>query len=115
MSAAAQERTSRKVRPISASPPRADIVESNGYVRFLREADITLAHSITSSARASKAEAEPVIRSVELIVHPEAKNGVGEMAVRSDLPPCKKLVRLGALTTEAPDLTLVASRWPRSM
>ena len=91
MSAAAQERTSRKVRPMSAPPPRADIVECNGYVRFLREADITLAHSITSSARASKAEAEPVIRSVELIVHPEAKNGVGEMAVRSDLPPLQKI------------------------
>jgi hypothetical protein len=34
--------------------------------------------------------AEAVIRSVELIVHPGAKDAVGEMAMRGDLPPSQK-------------------------
>jgi len=38
---------------MSALPPKADIVECDRHVRFVPKADISVVHSITSSARAS--------------------------------------------------------------
>jgi hypothetical protein len=54
---------------MSALPLIADIPEPGSDVRFVPKAEVT------------------VIRSVELIVQPDAKDGVGEMAVRGDLAP----------------------------
>jgi hypothetical protein len=50
MSALGQKRTSRSVETMSALPPKADIAECDGDVRFVPKADI-LAYSITSFAR----------------------------------------------------------------
>ena len=50
------------------------------------------------------------IRSVELIVQPAAKDPVGEMAIRRNLPP-----PIPPSLTELAEVTLVVSRWPRSM
>jgi hypothetical protein len=54
---------------MSALPRKADIVQHDRDVRFVPKAEVT------------------VIRSVELIVQPDAKDGVGEMAVRGNLAP----------------------------
>jgi hypothetical protein len=64
--------------------------------------------------QAARDFAEAVIRSVELIVHSEAKDAVGEMAVGGDLPPghAKTSASASALTLE---VTPVASSVPRSM
>jgi hypothetical protein len=58
MSALGQKQTFRKVRAMSALPPKADITERRLHVRFVPKADICGAakfsgYSITSSARAS--------------------------------------------------------------
>src|SRR5215469_16163701 len=52
MSALGQKRALERVRPLSALPPKADIVQHGGNVRFVPKADIPSPHSITSSARA---------------------------------------------------------------
>ena len=66
MSALGQKRTWRDQIAMSALPPKADIPRRNLNVRFGPKAEVT------------------VIRSVELIIQPGAKDGVGEMAVRGD-------------------------------
>jgi hypothetical protein len=58
--------------PMSAIPPKADIRQRDLDVRFVPKAEVA------------------VIRSVELIVHPGAKDPVGEMGVRGDLAPTRQ-------------------------
>jgi hypothetical protein len=53
MSALGQKRTLKRLQPMSALPPKADIAQRDCHVRFVPKADIAL-QSITSSARASK-------------------------------------------------------------
>jgi hypothetical protein len=69
MSALSQKQTLHRSNLMSALLPKADIRLSHWDVRFVPKAEVT------------------VIRSVELIVQPDAKDGVGEMAVRGDLAP----------------------------
>ena len=52
MSALGQKQTFAAHKGMSALPPKADICSARAYVRFGPQADIALAHSITSSARA---------------------------------------------------------------
>jgi hypothetical protein len=40
MSASGQKRTSKRIQPMSALPPKADIVQHGGNVRFVPKADI---------------------------------------------------------------------------
>src|SRR6516164_4636039 len=58
MSALGQKQTSRRLQPMSALPPKADMGRQDPDVRFVPQADILRCnrdwHSITSSARASK-------------------------------------------------------------
>jgi hypothetical protein len=70
MSALGQKRTSRSVEAMSALPPKADIV-----LRIAR-----------GCGQAARAFAEAVIRSVELIVQPAAKDVVGEMSLHCRRP-----------------------------
>jgi hypothetical protein len=53
---------------MSALPPKADIREHSCDVRYVPQAEVA------------------AIRSAELIVQPAAKDAVGEMGVRGDLP-----------------------------
>jgi hypothetical protein len=76
-SALGQKQTSDRRLLMSALPPKADIAQRDRHVRFVPEADMS---------PAARACAEAVIRSVELIVQPDAKDAVGEMRVRGDLP-----------------------------
>ena len=50
MSALGQKRTLKRVRPMSALPPKADIAEGNRDVRFVPKADMQ-AHFIQSLCR----------------------------------------------------------------
>jgi hypothetical protein len=50
MSALGEKQTLQSVRPMSALPPKADIVECEGDVRFVPKADIVDLYSISSSA-----------------------------------------------------------------
>src|SRR5262249_26638756 len=50
MSALGQKRTSECFQPMSALPPKADIGTQSRNVRFVPEADMGTAYSITSSA-----------------------------------------------------------------
>jgi hypothetical protein len=74
MSALGQKRTSRSVEGMSALPPKADIGTQSWNVRFVPKADI-------DAWEAAGAFAKAVIRSVELIVQPDAHDVVGELAV----------------------------------
>jgi hypothetical protein len=60
MSGSGQKRTFRKAKAMSAIPPKADMVQHSGNVRFVPNSDVTSCRSFF---------AEAVIRSVELIVH----------------------------------------------
>jgi hypothetical protein len=51
MSGLGQKQTLSRVYPMSAIPPKADIVQYDYNVRFVPKANIALRHSITSSAR----------------------------------------------------------------
>jgi hypothetical protein len=51
MSALGHKRTFRSFRPMSALPPKADIVGRHGDVRFVPEADVSQSYSTPLSAR----------------------------------------------------------------
>jgi hypothetical protein len=61
----------KRFYPMSALPPRADIAGRQLDVRFVPKADIT---------KPAGPFAEAVIRSVELIVQPDAQDVVGDLA-----------------------------------
>jgi hypothetical protein len=63
---------------MSALPPRADIAGRQLDVRFVPKADIT---------KPAGPFAEAVIRSVELIVQPDAQDVVGDLAADISLRP----------------------------
>jgi hypothetical protein len=50
MSALGQKQTLRRVRAVSALPPKADIAGYDWDVRFVPEADITLRDGFSSAA-----------------------------------------------------------------
>jgi hypothetical protein len=50
MSALGQKQTLQSVRPMSALPPKADIVHGSGNVRFVPKADIVAASKLFASA-----------------------------------------------------------------
>jgi hypothetical protein len=63
MSALGQKQAFCSAAVMSALPPKADIAQHGGNVRFVPKAEVA------------------VIRSVELIVQPDAHDVVGEMGV----------------------------------
>jgi hypothetical protein len=69
MSALGQKRTLGRLYTMSALPPKADIAERDWDVRFVPKAEVA------------------VIRSVDLIVQPGAKDAVGEMGVSGSWSP----------------------------
>jgi hypothetical protein len=77
-------------------PPKADIAEHGRHVRFVPKAEVA------------------VIRSVELIVQPDAHDVVGEMGVGSHGPGQrgKKLASAGGKTAAAKDVEVSSD--PRS-
>jgi hypothetical protein len=82
MSQLGQKRTLCNVTPMSALPPKANIAELEGHVRFVPEADILRCgekcrYSITSSARANSAggTARPQrLAFLRLVASPERKH-----------------------------------------
>ena len=48
MSALGQKRTLKRLHPMSALPPKADIVQQNGHVGFVPKADLTPSRSVWS-------------------------------------------------------------------